>query len=235
VMEYLDGRVFWDATFPQQGPGERRALYNEVNRVLAALHQVDYQAAGLEDFGRPGNYFARQISRWTRNYQAAETETIESMNRLLAWLPEHIPADESVSIAHGDYRLDNLIFHPTEARIIAVLDWELSTIGHPLADLAYTCMGYLMDTPYHAAVGPIAGGDSGIPTMDEYVAQYCERTGRGGILDWNFYVAFSIFRSASILQGVYKRGLMGNASSTRALELGPLVKAGAKIAWRLVG
>ena len=235
VMEYLQGRVFWDARFPELSASERAAMYQETNRVLSTLHTVDYEDIGLGDYGRPGNYFARQISIWTRNYQAAETETLSSMNSLIDWLPAHIPGDDSVSIAHGDYRLDNMVFHPTEPRVIGLLDWELSTLGHPLADLAYYCMIFYMDSPYHPSIGPLAGGDSGLPTADEYVAMYCERTGRQEIPNWSFYLAFSMFRSASILQGVYARGLQGNASSTRALELGALAKSCARAAWSLVG
>jgi aminoglycoside phosphotransferase (APT) family kinase protein len=234
LMEYVQGRVFWDATFPKQSPAERAALFSEMNRVLTALHQVDYRGLGLETFGRQGNYFARQISIWTRQYQASVTENIEAMNRLIEWLPANIPDDEVTTIVHGDFRLDNMIFHPTEPRVIALLDWELSTLGHPLADLAYNCMGFVMDTPYHKAINPVSGGDSGIPSLDEYVAQYCERTGRSKIEQWPFYLAFSIFRSAAILQGVYKRGLQGNASSSKALQLGPLVTIGAQTAWDLV-
>lgn len=234
LMEYVQGRVFWDATFPKQAPTERAALFDEMNRVLAALHQVDYASIGLETFGRQGNYFARQISIWTRQYQASVTEDIEAMNGLIDWLPANIPDDEATTIVHGDFRLDNMIFHPTEPRVIALLDWELSTLGHPLADLAYNCMGFVMDTPYHKAIGSVSGGDSGIPTLAEYVGQYCKRTGRADIAQWNFYLAFSIFRSAAILQGVYKRGLQGNASSSKALQLGPLVRIGSEIAWDLV-
>jgi aminoglycoside phosphotransferase (APT) family kinase protein len=234
LMEYVKGRVFWDATFPNTSPAERRALFDEMNRVLAALHSVNYQKVGLENYGRPGNYFARQISIWTRQYQASMTENIPSMNHLIEWLPANIPEEESTTIVHGDYRLDNMIFHPTEARVITLLDWELSTLGHPLADLAYNCMGFVMDSPYHKAINSVAGPESGIPTVDAYIAQYCARTGRAGIEQWNFYLAFSIFRSAAIIQGVYKRGLQGNASSSRALQLGPMVRRGADIAWGLV-
>ena len=156
------------------------------------------------------------------------------MDSLIEWLPSNIPSDDSTTIVHGDYRLDNMIFHPTEPRVIAVLDWELSTLGHPLADVAYNCMGFVMDSPYHKAVNSVAGEASGIPTLESYLRAYCERTGRDGIDQWNFYLAFSIFRSVAIIQGVYKRGLQGNASSPRALKLGPLVTVGAQTAWDLV-
>jgi len=234
VMQYVPGRVFFDLSFPQHTPGERAEFFTEISRVLAALHSVDIDAAGLESFGRRGNYFARQISIWSRQYQAAETGDIPSMNALMDWLPQHVPDDEATTLVHGDFRLDNLIFHPTEPKVVAVLDWELATLGHPLADLAYLCMAYLIDTPYHEAIGSKAGPQSGIPTMEETIARYCQRTGRGDIENWNFYQAFSLFRTAAILQGVYKRGLQGNASSTTALSLGGLVRVAGDTAWKLV-
>jgi len=233
LMEYVQGRVFWDARFPDQPPSERTALFRSMSDTLAALHSVDYASVGLDTFGRAGNYFARQLSIWTRQYQASETQNLPAMNHLMEWLPNHVPEDDTVSLVHGDFRLDNLIFHPTQPKVIAVLDWELSTIGHPLADLAYNCMGYLLDSPYHPALNPLCGGDSGIPTLEERKAWYCQATGRADIPSWNFYVAFSIFRSCAIIQGVYKRGLQGNASSSRALELGHLVASGAQAAREL--
>ena len=234
VMEYVKGRVFWDARFPEQSPEERTALFGAMSQTLAAVHSVDLESAGLSTYGRAGNYFERQISIWTRQYLASETEPIDSIHQLIQWLPQNIPDDDTTTLVHGDFRLDNMIFHPTQPRVIALLDWELSTLGHPLADLAYNCMGYLLDSPYHPALHKYAGGSSGIPTLDQYVAQYCAATNRDGIAHWNFYLAFSIFRSAAILQGVYKRGLQGNASSTRALKLGPLVRIGGDAAWDLV-
>jgi aminoglycoside phosphotransferase (APT) family kinase protein len=227
--------VFWDGAFPDYSPDERRALYAELIRVLAALHRVDPERVGLGDFGRPGNYFARQISRWTRQYRAAETERIESMERLIEWLPANIPDDDATAIVHGDYRLDNLIFCADEPRIAAVLDWELSTLGHPLADVAYQCMLYHIDAPSHACLASTAGGDSGIPTEAEYIAAYCQRAGReGGVAAWPFYLAFALFRFASILQGVYRRGLDGNASSTTALSRGAQARGSADAAWALI-
>lgn len=234
LMEYVQGRVFWDARFPEQSPEERAALFKAMSQTLAAVHSVDLESAGLSTYGRAGNYFERQISIWTRQYLASETEPIDSIHQLIQWLPKNIPDDDTTTLVHGDFRLDNMIFHPTEPRVIALLDWELSTLGHPLADLAYNCMGYLLDSPYHPALHKFAGASSGIPTLEEYVSQYCSATNRDGIAHWNFYLAFSIFRSAAILQGVYKRGLQGNASSTRALKLGPLVRIGGDAAWDLV-
>jgi aminoglycoside phosphotransferase (APT) family kinase protein len=223
VMEYLNGRVFWDPALPEiERRDERVAIYDEMGRVLAAIHNVDVEALGLGDYGRPGNYFARQISRWSRQYRASETEHSPSMEELMAWLPENIPTEEDRSyLVHGDYRLDNVMFHPTEPRIIAVLDWELSTLGSPLADLAGQVMGWMLP-----GMGPVAGlqgvsrAEVGIPSKDAYVARYCERTDRDGIDNWPFYLAFSIFRVCGILQGVKKRMLVGNASSAdgNALE-----------------
>ena len=224
VMEHLEGRVFRDPTLPEQTPEERAAIYDDMNRVLAELHKVDFAAVGLEDFGRPGNYFERQISRWIKQYRAAETETIADMEELIAWMPDNIPDEDSVSIAHGDFRLENTMYHPTEPKMIAVLDWELSTIGHPLADLGYNSMLYHIDSPTMGTLTRVDFTTSGIPDEDEYVAAYCRRTGRKGIENWPFYVGFSIFRLASIAQGVYKRGLDGNASSEKALIYGNAAK-----------
>lgn len=215
VMDFLEGRIFRDATLPGLEPRERAIIYDQLNATLAKLHAVDIEKAGLSDFGRPGNYFERQIGRWIKQYRGAETERIDAMERLIEYLPAHIPSDNSVSIAHGDYRPENTIFHPTEPRLIAVLDWELSTIGHPLADLAYNCLLY---TSRSEAWGSLSGVDfkaSGIPSEREYVDAYCRRTGRGHIESWNFYLAFSAFRLASISQGVFKRILDGIASTDR--------------------
>jgi aminoglycoside phosphotransferase (APT) family kinase protein len=235
VMQYLQGRIFWDPTLPECRPADRPGIYDEMNRVLAALHGVDYGAVGLGDFGRPGNYFARQIGRWSKQYEASATGELSSMDRLMQWLPQNIPADDSSCIVHGDFRLDNMIFHPTEPRVLAVLDWELSTLGHPLADLAYNCMPYHVPSRGAPALSEVAGGDSGIPLEAEYVARYCERTGRAGIDDFRFYLVFSIFRYAAIVQGVYARGLRGNASSAEgAREMRARAVQSADIAWNLV-
>ncbi len=233
VMEHVSGRIFRDPTLPGMDPAERSAIYDAMNDVMARLHKVDYQAVGLGDFGKPGNYFDRQIGRWIKQYEAAQTEVVEPMNDLIAWLPKNIPADDSVSIAHGDYRLENSIFHPTEPRMIALLDWELATIGHPLADLAYNCMLYHYESP---SMGSLlsAGAKGGIPSEADYVADYCRRTGRDGIAEWDFYLAFSMFRLASISQGVYKRGLDGNASSENATQYGSACRMLAECAWSQV-
>ncbi len=234
IMENLEGRVFREPSLPGMDPKERTAIYDDMNRVLAELHKVDIDAVGLSTYGRPGNYFDRQISRWIKQYRAAETETIETMEQLIAWMPDNVPAEDSVSIAHGDYRLENTMFHPTEPRMIAVLDWELSTIGHPLADLGYNCMLYHIDSPTMGTLTQVDYAASGIPTEAAYVADYCKRTDRDGIEDWPFYVGFSIFRLASIAQGVYKRGLDGNASSERATEYGNAAKMLADAAWEII-
>ena len=209
VMDFLEGRIFRDARMPGVAPAERAALYDDLNATLARLHAVDWRTAGLEDFGRPGNYFERQIGRWTKQYRGAQTEDIPDMEALIARLPRRIPLDDAVTIAHGDYRPENVMFHLTEPRVIAVLDWELSTLGHPLADLAYNCILY---HSHSEQWGSLVGEDfatSGVPTEQAYVDAYCRRTGRDGVEDFNFYLAFSLFRLASIGQGVYKRNLDG--------------------------
>lgn len=232
IMEFIEGRVLWDQALPGMTPGERGAIYDEMNRVIAHLHTIDYAAIGLADYGKPGNYFARQIERWTRQYQASVTEPIEAMDQLLAWLPAHIPPGEETSIVHGDFRIDNLIFHPTEPRILAVLDWELSTLGHPFADFSYHCM------TWHIAPGQfrgIAGLDLqalGIPSQQDYIAAYAARTGKTIRLeDFNFYLAFNMFRLASIMQGIMKRYVDGTAASAQALESGKMARPMAELGW----
>lgn len=233
VMEYLEGRIFRDPQLPDVAPSERAAIYDSMNDVLARLHKVDIDAVGLSDYGRPGNYFERQIARFITQYRAAQTDQIPEMEQLIDWMPSHIPAENSVSIAHGDYRLENTMFHATEPRMIAVLDWELSTIGHPLADLAYNCMGYHVMNPRQGGLVGIDNGATGIPSEKDYVAAYCRRTGRGPIAHWPFYLSFAVFRLASISQGVYKRGLDGNASSENAATFGNSCQFLAQHAWRL--
>ncbi|MET0275178.1 MAG: phosphotransferase [Phenylobacterium sp.] len=213
VMDYLEGRIFRDATLPDLSPSDRAAVYDQLNATLAKLHGVDFEAVGLSDYGRPGGYFERQVARWTRQYRDAESEPVPAMEALIAELPGRIPADASVSIAHGDYRLENVMFHPTEPRLIAVLDWELSTIGHPLADIAYNAFLWRSHSPGWGSLDGVDFAASGIPTEADYVAAYCRRTGRDGIEDWPFYMAFGIFRLASISQGVYRRVLAGNAAT----------------------
>ena len=233
VMEYCDGRIFWDAAIPEVGKSERTAIYDEMNRVLAALHQVNIDAVGLGDFGKPGNYFERQYERWCSQYRASETRSVKAMEDLIAWLAENLPADDTkVSLVHGDYRLDNMIFHPSEPRVIALLDWELSTLGHPFADVGYQCM-QLRLPPRVGSVSGLRGRDLtelGIPTEEEYVASYCRRTGIEGIDNFGFYVAFSFFRLAAIIQGVVKRAADGNASNKNAAQFEAFVEPMAELA-----
>ena len=215
VMDFLPGRIFRDARLPGLEPGERTAIYNALNATLAKLHGVDFEAVGLGDYGRPGGYFTRQIRRWTKQYRGAESEAIPAMEALMAELPGRIPADDTVTIAHGDYRLENVMFAPDAPRLIAVLDWELSTLGHPLADLAYNAFLWRSHGESWGTLDGVDFATSGIPTEAEYVGAYRRRTGRGPIDDWAFYMAFGIFRLASISQGVYRRTLDGVLASDR--------------------
>jgi aminoglycoside phosphotransferase (APT) family kinase protein len=232
IMEFVAGRVLWDPLLPGMTPEQRSKIYDEMNRVLAALHSVDLVENDLETFGKPGDYFARQINTWTRQYQASETKHIDAMEQLIEWLPANIPADDGkVSIVHGDYRLDNLMFHAEKDEVIAVLDWELSTTGHPYADLAYQCMQHYM--PSGNKLPGLAGADLkalGIPSEDEYRDMYCKRMGIDSIPNWNFYLSFGLFRLAAICQGVLKRSIDGNASSEKATSYGEIVTPLANIA-----
>jgi len=241
VMEFVQGRVLWDQSLPGTNNAGRAALYDEMNRVIAALHQVDVSAAGLSNYGKPGNYFERQIGRWSKQYVASITEPIEAMNHLMEWLPAHMPAsarDESeVAVVHGDYRLDNLVFHPTEPRVLAILDWELSTIGHPLADFSYHCMSWHIPTSMGRGIGGLDIASRGIPSEQEYMRRYCERTGRSDpqavMADWNFYMAYNLFRMAGILQGIAKRVVDGTASSAQAKEAAAGARPLAELGWRI--
>jgi len=241
VMEFMAGRVMWDQSIPDADNASRAAIYDEMNRVIAALHSVDVDQVGLAGYGKPGNYFERQIGRWTKQYLASITQPIDAMDRLIEWLPAHIPAsarDESqVSIVHGDYRLDNLMFHPTEPRAIAVLDWELSTIGHPLADFSYHCMSWHIQPGQFRGIGGLDLAALGIPDEKSYVRRYCERTGRADpdavMADWNFYLAYNMFRLAGILQGIAKRVEMGTASSAQARQAGTGARPLAEMGWKL--
>jgi len=241
VMEFIEGRVLWEQSLPAFDNPGRAAIYDEMNRVIAALHKVDIKAAGLEGYGKPGNYFERQIGRWTKQYQASVTQPIEAMDRLIEWLPAHIPAsarDESqVSVVHGDYRLDNLVFHPSEPRVVAVLDWELSTLGHPLADFSYHCMSWHIPPGSFRGLGGVDLASLGIPDEKSYVRLYCERTGRPDpeavMADWNFYLAYNMFRLAGILQGIAKRVEMGTASSAQARQAGAGARPLADMGWAI--
>ncbi|MGB8691986.1 MAG: phosphotransferase [Steroidobacteraceae bacterium] len=234
VMDFVEGRIFWNQALPDVARADRTALYDELNRVIAGLHAVDFTALGLSDYGKAGNYFNRQIDRWTRQYRASEIGTIEAMDRLIERLPQHVPHEDipQVSLVHGDYRIDNVIFHSTEPRILAVIDWELSTLGHPLADFAYHLMSWHI-TPGIAVRG-LKGLDLellGIPTESAYIAAYERRIGRPLTVDWNFYLAYNLFRIAAILQGVAKRVEEGTASSAQAAESGRQARPLAELGW----
>src|SRR5687768_582318 len=236
VMDFVDGRVLWDQSLPGMTKTERAAIWDELNRVIAQLHTIDYRAVGLEDFGKPGNYIERQISRWTKQYQASETERVEAMDNLIAWLPKNIPPSASTTVVHGDYRLDNAIFHPTEPRILAVLDWELSTLGDPLADFAYHCMSWHIPPGQFRGIAGLDLKALGIPSEAEYVARYCERTGQKRIdpSHWDFYLAYNLFRIAAILQGILKRVVDGTAASAHARDAGSRAKPMAELGWKQV-
>ncbi len=240
IMEFVQGRVLWDQSLPGMTPTERRAIYNEMNRVIAALHTVRYAERGLSGYGKPGNFFERQIGRWSKQYVASVTQPIPEMDRLMEWLPTHIPVsarDDTVSsVVHGDYRLDNLIFHPTEPRVMAVLDWELSTLGHPLGDFSYHCMAWHIPPGSFRGIGGLDHASLGIPTEGEYIRMYCERTGlttpEALRPDWNFYLAYNMFRIAAILQGIAKRVETGTASSAQAVKSAAGARPLAQMAWK---
>ena len=231
IMDFIDGRIFWDASLPGVEPAERRALFMELVDVMAQLHTIDIAKAGLQDFGKPGNYFARQIDRWGKQYVAAKTSDIPEMEKLIAWLPSNIPTDDATSIVHGDFRFDNVIFDKSLPKARAVLDWELSTLGHPLADFTY----FLMVWHFPPTIrGGLAGLDLkalGIPSLDEAAQRYCEKTGRASLADFDFCLAYNMFRLASIAQGVYARALAGNASSPEGVKMGQSVQPLAAMAW----
>jgi aminoglycoside phosphotransferase (APT) family kinase protein len=232
IMEFVDGRVLWDQSLPGMTPEQRAEIYDEMNRVIAQLHTIDYAAIGLADYGKPGNYFARQIDRWTKQYRASETEKIEAMDNLIAWLPDHIPAGEDTSIVHGDYRMDNMMFHPTEPRVLALLDWELSTLGHPLADFSYHCMSWHVQPGQFRGIAGLDHKALGIPSEQEYIDKYCQRTGKTiRQEDFNFYLAYNLFRMAGILQGIMKRYVDGTASSAQAKASGEAARPMAELGW----
>ncbi|MFO1262889.1 MAG: phosphotransferase [Rhodoferax sp.] len=239
VMQFMEGRIYWDQSLPGMPPQQRGELYDEMNRVISSLHRVDFAARGLANYGKPGNYFERQIGRWSKQYQASITQPIPEMDLLMAWLPAHMPAsarDESrVSIVHGDFRLDNLMFHPTEPRVVAVLDWELSTLGHPLADFSYHCMAWHIPPGHFRGIGGLDLAALGIPSEQDYIRKYCERTGLATpdelAADWNFYLAYNLFRLAAILQGIAKRVEAGTASSAQAKASGEGARPLAQLAW----
>ncbi len=231
IMDFVEGRIFWDSSLPEVSKEERAPLFYALVDTLADLHLTDYQAAGLGDYGKPGNYFERQIGRWSKQYLAAETEKIKEMNALIDWLPSAIPEDDAVSIVHGDFRFDNAIMHPTQPKTLAVLDWELSTLGHPLADFTYFLMAWHFPRSVRGGLAGIDIAALGIPTLEDIVEHYSKRTGRTGVTDLDFCLSYNMFRLASIAQGVYARALQGNASSPRAIEMGKQIQPLAALAW----
>ena len=233
IMEFVDGRVLWNPALPGMTTTGRAAIFDEMNRVIARLHQVDFAAIGLAEYGKAGNYFERQIARWSKQYRASETENIVAMDKLIEWLPQHIPPGEETSIVHGDYRMDNLIFHPTEPRVLAILDWELSTLGHPLADFAYHCMTWHVPPNAFRGLAGIDLAALGIPDFKAYVASYCQRTGRAGIENFEYYLAYNLFRMAGILQGIMKRVVDGTAASEQAVAMGKAARPLAELGWNV--
>jgi aminoglycoside phosphotransferase (APT) family kinase protein len=234
VMDCVEGRVLWNQQLPDLPREERTAIFDAMNSVIAQLHQIDYLAVGLESFGRPGNYLQRQIDRWSKQYRLSETERIEAMDNLIEWLPQNIPDEAASSIVHGDYRMDNMIFHPTEPRVLAVIDWELSTLGNPLADFAYHMMYWRLDPDTFRGLAGTDFAAAGIPSEAEYVSAYCRRTGRETIPHWDTYIAYNMFRLAAILQGIMKRFLDGTAANRKAEESGRRTRAVAEAGWHQV-
>ena len=221
VMGFMEGRIFWDPALPELSQPERTAVYDQMNAVLAAMHNVDLETAGLSDYGAPGNYYARQFSRWSKQYRASELQPVPEMDALIDWVGAHVPEDDGqISLVHGDWRIDNLMFHPTEPRIIGVLDWEISTLGHPVADLAYQCMQWhLPNSGEMRGLGGVDRAAIGLPSDADYIASYCQRRGWQGIDNWPFYLAFSFFRLIAILQGVVRRAHDGNASNPEKAQM----------------
>ena len=236
VMDCVEGRVLWDQSLPGMSKAERFAVWDELNRVISRLHLVDYRQVGLEDFGKPGNYIARQVARWTKQYQASETERVEAMDNLIAWLPKNIPPETGTTVVHGDFRLDNAVYHPTEPRILAVLDWELSTLGDPLADFAYHCMSWHIPPGQFRGIAGLDLEALGIPSEAQYIEMYCKRVKRQSIdpSHWDFYLAYNLFRIAAILQGILKRVVDGTAASAHARDAGSRAKPMAELGWKVV-
>jgi aminoglycoside phosphotransferase (APT) family kinase protein len=234
IMDFVEGRVFRRLELPDMPAVQRRTIYLAMVDAMAALHQVDFRAVGLAEYGRIGGYMARQFQRWSQQYAVTKLDDIAQMDRLIAWLPAHLPAEEETTIVHGDLRLENMIFHPTEPRVLAMVDWELSTLGAPLSDLAYNCLPYYVPDERRGDLLGLDFASYGIPTEAEYVARYSEKTGRRDMPEWQFYIVFSLFRLAAIVQGVYRRGLEGNASSPEAITLGAQCRQLAVAAWDIV-
>jgi aminoglycoside phosphotransferase (APT) family kinase protein len=234
VMDFVEGRVLWDPALPGMTREQRAAIWDEKNKVIAKLHTIDYRAVGLEDFGKPGNYIGRQVERWSKQYRASETQRIEAMDNLIGWLPQNIPPEAGTTVVHGDFRLDNTIFHPTEPRILAVLDWELSTLGDPLADFAYHCMGFHIPPDKFRGVAGLPLEELGIPSEEAYLNSYLRRTRRATVdrAIWDFYLAYNLFRIAAICQGIAKRVLDGTAASQHATEAASKTVPLAELGWQ---
>ena len=227
IMDMVEGRILWDQQLPQYSPAERRAIFMAKLKTLADLHNTDHEAIGLGDYGKPGNYMGRQVDRWTKQYRASETVKLEEMERLIEWLPRTVPAQERTSIVHGDYRLDNMVLHPTEPRVTAVLDWELSTLGEPLADFTYLLMNWV-----NGSIAQLPDLEAhGVPSIEEYVAEYCRLTGRDSLPDLNWYFAYNIFRLGGIIQGIVGRVRDGTANSPQAAAMAERVPLLAKAGW----
>jgi len=234
IMDFVDGDIEWDPALPDLSRDQRATVFSSMNEALAKLHQVDYKAVGLENFGKPTDYLARQIARWSKQYKASETETIDEMNNLMEWLPANIPAGDETSIVHGDYRLDNTILDRNSKEVIAILDWELSTLGHPLADFSYHCMTWRLEPELFRGLKGLDLKALGIPTEEDYVQLYCQRTGRDNIKNWDFYMAYNMFRLSAILQGIMGRVVDGTASNKQARDMGLRAKPLAKKGWEQV-
>lgn len=234
IMEMVQGRILWDSTLPEMSREERGQIYKSMNEAMAALHQVDYEAIGLGDFGKVGEYRERQIHRWSKTYRISEAEPIPEMDRLIDWLPQNIPQGDETALIHGDFRMDNMVFHPTEPRVLALLDWELATLGHPVGDFTYTLMGWRLGKDLFRGIADADLPALGIPTEDEYIARYCELTGRKGIENLEWYFAYNMFRLAAILQGIAKRAEDGTAASPHAIEQGRRARPMAEAAWKQV-
>lgn len=234
IMEMVQGRILWDSTLPDMNRAERGRIYQAMNEAMAALHKVDYQAIGLGDFGKVGEYRERQIHRWSKTYRLSEGDPIPAMDRLIEWLPQNIPAGDETTLIHGDFRMDNMVFHPTEPRVVALLDWELATLGHTVGDFTYTLMGWRLGKDLFRGIADADLPALGIPTESEYIAQYCALTGRDGIQNLEWYLAYNMFRLAAILQGIAKRAQDGTAASPHAKEQGRRARPLAEAAWRQV-
>ena len=234
VMEYVEGRVYWELWLPERDPSFRTAVFEAMNDGIAKLHSVDTRAVGLEDFGKPADYVARQIGRWSKQYRASETETIAEMDRLIEWLPSHLPDDDETTLVHGDYRLDNMIFGSAEPRLLAILDWEISTLGHPIADFAYHCMPWRLPPETGRGFKGMDLAALGIPSEQEYLSAYCWRTGRAQPTHWEYYMAYNMWRLAAILQGIMGRVMDGTAASEHAGEMGAMARGLAELAWAQV-